>query len=134
MSSHAELPAVIAEIADVAGLDAAWALAYEKGGTTVFIPPKVTTNHWLVKLIGIEAAEKLSAHFRVMSGENRANGISLLIPMASDAQLAQRWEEVLSGDLSLTETARLMKVHERTVSRRRANHGWNRTGKQGSLF
>ena len=56
---------VLAEIAIVAGPDAAMALVTTRGGTKVYIPaPKsLTDDHWLVRLIGREVAEKLCQYF-----------------------------------------------------------------------
>ena len=129
-----ELPAVIAEIAEIAGPEAAWALARAKGGTRVFIPAEAKADHWLVELVGIEAARRICAHYRIMSGNSRMNGVWLLIPMAAAARSAERWTEALSQGLSIAETALRMGVHERTVSRRRAEHGRGNDKRQGTLF
>ncbi len=51
-----QLPAILAEIAEVAGEDAALAIAAARGGTQVYIPPVPGEDHWLCKLIGTEAA------------------------------------------------------------------------------
>jgi hypothetical protein len=51
-----QLPAILAEIADVAGEDAALAIAAARGGTQVYFPPVPAEDHWLCKLIGQEAA------------------------------------------------------------------------------
>jgi hypothetical protein len=131
--THPELPEIIAEIADVAGVDAAWALAREKGGLTVFIPAQPRRDHWLVKLVGLEAAEKICAHFRVISGDERLNGARLLIPMAAAAQSAERWRQVLAAEMSASQVARTMGVHERTVWRHRARQR-DDDDSQGSLF
>ncbi|WP_160296751.1 helix-turn-helix domain-containing protein [Sphingomonas sp. ERG5] len=50
------LPAILADIADVAGEDAALAIAAARGGTQVYFPPVPSDDHWLSKLIGHEAA------------------------------------------------------------------------------
>ncbi len=105
------------------------ALVRAKGGTSVYIPAKVKRSHWLARLVGHEAANAIAAHYRIISGEGRYNGIWLLIPMASSAQKAERWNEVLTDpELSASDTARTMGVHERTVFRRRAQR------RQGELF
>lgn len=127
----AELPQIIAEIAEIAGPDAAWALAREHGGTTVFIPAEATRDDWLSRLVGFEAAAKVCAHYRITSGEGRANGIRLLIPMASAARDAERWRQALEAGLSARDTARQLGVHERTVYRHRAQE---RDERQMKLF
>ena len=46
------LPGVLAEIAAVAGEDAALAVAAAHGGTQVYIPPAPARDHWLARLVG----------------------------------------------------------------------------------
>lgn len=119
-----ELPAVIAEIAEVAGMDAAWTLARAKGGQQVFIPAKVKPDHWLAKLVGHEAALRICEHFSA-----NGRGDDILIPMA----VASRRHEVLSRALSdgatVDKAAALAGVHRRTVFRHR-----KRNKDQGELF
>lgn len=50
-------------IADVAGLDAALALGRARPGERVYIPERVDADHWLVKIVGLEAAEKIATAF-----------------------------------------------------------------------
>jgi hypothetical protein len=120
------IPAAVAELAEVAGWDAAWALVRAKGGTTVFLPRRVQSGHWLVEIVGLEAARKICAHYR------SSHQMRLTIPMAARRTKRQRWAEVaMREDLSLAETARVMDVHERTVTnwRRRL-----RNSRQGRLL
>ena len=51
------LPGILGEIADVAGIPAALAIADEVGGTRINIPARAGDDHWLVKTVGREAAE-----------------------------------------------------------------------------
>lgn len=71
------LPELLAEIADVAGLPAALAVAQVKGGRRTHFPAKCPDDHWLVVAAGREAADKLCEHFRV----NHKGGITLLVPL-----------------------------------------------------
>jgi hypothetical protein len=50
------LPGILAEIADIAGEDAALAVAAARGGTQVYIPPEPDAGHWLSRLVGHKAA------------------------------------------------------------------------------
>lgn len=52
----AALPGVLRQIADVAGEDAALAIAEVRGGTVVYFPPRPAADHWLCTLIGPERA------------------------------------------------------------------------------
>lgn len=59
------LPGILAEIADVAGEDAAITIARAMGGAQVYIPPVPGPDHWLTRLVGQERAgaiaERLTA-------------------------------------------------------------------------
>lgn len=46
------LPSVLGEIADVAGIAAALAIADKVGGTRINIPARVQDDHWLVETVG----------------------------------------------------------------------------------
>lgn len=117
------LPQVIAEISRVAGPDAAWALVREWGGRNVYIPPKVDDDHWLVKLVGREAADAICSHYRDPTSDGNL-GRRLTIPMASTAQGNEAWRKVLADpQLSLRDTAGMMGVTERAVSYRRRKTG-----------
>ncbi len=65
-----DLPALLAEIAEVVGIEAALSIAEAKGGQAASIPSRLRDDHWLVKAIGRERAETLSEHF--CSGRSRA--------------------------------------------------------------
>jgi hypothetical protein len=113
-NSDAPLPEIVAEIAAVAGADAAWAIVRARGGQQVFIPARAREDHWLPALVGMDAARKICDHFRVND-----RGSQLLIPMAAAAQRSQRWTEALASDASVDELAATMGVHRRTVFRHR---------------
>ena len=61
------LPGVLAEIAEIAGLPAALAIAEKFGGSRLTIPKAVPADHQLSRLVGHEAAQKICAHFRAGS-------------------------------------------------------------------
>lgn len=126
------LPAVLEEIADVAGVEAMWALVRARGGTVVFIPPRAQHRHWLTEIVGYEAAGKICKHFR----SNHQSKVK--IPIARAELLEARWAEVLArDDLSINDTALIMQVDVSTVSRRRARRTKPRKPAaqgQGELF
>ncbi|MCO5082632.1 MAG: helix-turn-helix domain-containing protein [Rhizobiaceae bacterium] len=111
---NSSLPGVLREIADVAGVEAAWALARAHGGTTVYIPRDVDEKHWLAQLIGLEPARRLCVHFRVRVG------VDVLIPMARLGQQQERLLRSLEAGLSAQEAASVAGMHERTAYRARA--------------
>lgn len=75
MTSAPDLPGVLGEIEDVAGREAAIALALECGGESLHIPRPSYLNdgHPLVGAIGMIAARKVANYF---------TGESLYVPMA----------------------------------------------------
>lgn len=123
--SFSWLPPLLNEIADVAGVDAALALADARGGSRVTIPAKLKADHWLNEVVGPEAAEKLCKHFRV--GLERQKGAQLDIPLGPKSPLnsllhtnQRKIDEMLSAGIRPDEIARTLKVHRTTVFRRQA--------------
>lgn len=55
-----DLPGILAEIADIAGEDAALAVAAARGGTQIYIPPSPDRDHWLSHLVGVQAAKAIA--------------------------------------------------------------------------
>ncbi|MBX3527539.1 MAG: hypothetical protein KF904_15150, partial [Rhodoblastus sp.] len=77
MTERLHLPPLLNEIAEVAGVVAAVAIAEARGGTRVHFPARAPDGHWLVALVGREAADELCAHFRA----TQAGGSYVLIPV-----------------------------------------------------
>lgn len=113
--SETALPKVIAEIADAAGHDAAWAVARAYGGQRVFIPANADAADGLVKLVGLDAAQKICALYRV-----NGYGATVLIPMAKWASSRARLAKALDAGATAKEAAGLSGLHERSVYRARA--------------
>jgi len=109
-----EVPAALAEIAEVAGWAAAWALADAKGGQEIFIPRSAGRKHWLTLLVGFEAANLICRHYR------SDHTMRLLIPMASALRRERAMLLALEAGQSSNATAAALGVHKRTVYRRRA--------------
>lgn len=57
------LPGVLGEIAEIAGLEAALAVAEKVGGSRAYIARRPDANHWLVRAVGAEAAIKIADYF-----------------------------------------------------------------------
>ncbi|MFK5892849.1 MAG: Mor transcription activator family protein [Pseudomonadota bacterium] len=79
------LPETIKEISEVIGLPKALAIVAVRGGEDFKIPKKVTPDHWLVDIVGIDSFKKLSDYY---SGENicipQCKNIAMLI---TDSQI-----------------------------------------------
>lgn len=56
------LPGILGEIADVAGEEAALALARVRGGTQIYLPPRPADDHWICELIGKDRALAVCEH------------------------------------------------------------------------
>ena len=131
-----DLPALLAEIAEVAGIDAALAIAEAKGGQAVTIPSRLRPDHWLITAIGRERAEQLSDHF--CSGRSRAQ---LDIPLgptgsyfADRRRRAVAVAQALAAGATASEAARRAGITRRSVHRQKAQKQRQRDRDQGSLF
>jgi len=119
MPDRLGLPAVIAEIVQVAGIDAARLLAAEKGGQEVDIPAEAREGHWLTELLGIPAAKKICAHYRSHGPGGRPRGVRLVIPMAN-VRAKQLMARAIEAGGKNSQIAAMTGKHERTVRRAKA--------------
>jgi hypothetical protein len=128
------LPATLAEIAEVAGLPAALALAEKYGGARLHFPVRAAANHWLVECVGREAADKLCAHFRT----TQRGGFQLDIPLGPAkfyARARKKALELLVEGVSTYEIARRLGVARCTVLRLKSSvKNPSDESKQGNLF
>lgn len=60
------LPGILAEVAQLAGVEAALRLAERHGGARRYIPHKCSPEDWLAKAIGFDAAKQL---VRIYAGD-----------------------------------------------------------------
>lgn len=65
------LPGVLGDIARVAGVEAALAIAEAVGGTNVYIPEKAVLDHWLSRLVGLENARVIVEELTCGIGSTR---------------------------------------------------------------
>lgn len=131
------LPPLLNTIADVAGNEAALALARARGGSRVSIPARAKDDHWLVEVVGREAADKICDHFRV--GTN-GTGVALDIPTGPESPMnklldnnRKSIDQMLADGVSVDLIARRVRVHRTTVFRRKAKTGIVDT-RQSDLF
>ncbi|WP_210332650.1 helix-turn-helix domain-containing protein [Methylosinus sp. H3A] len=143
MSDYHYLPGILREIADVAGLSAALAIADKKGGARTFFPARAPDGHWLPQLVGREAADKICTYFRRRDrtdGVERASldaGTYMLIPLGPKnfyAKARRRAVELTAEGWSREEVARRLGIHIRSVQRYRGRMRDETDGPQGSLF
>jgi hypothetical protein len=129
------LPGVLHEIATLAGLPAALALAEKFGGTRVHFPGRAPDGHWLVELVGREAADKLCAHFR----SRGRGGYAVEIPLGPKnfyMKARKLAVELHTQGVSGYETARRIGVSSRSIRRylEGAKEDEKQDSDQGSLF
>lgn len=128
------LPGVLAEIAEVAGLVAALAVAEKLGGGRTHFPARAPDNHWLTDLVGREAADKICAHFR----STERGGIQVDIPLGPKgfyAAARRRALALMAEGVSTYETARRIGLDRSTVRRLKARHrAADQDKSQGRLF
>ncbi len=136
--SYSWLPPLLAEIAEVAGLDAALALAEARGGSRITIPARPRPDHWFAQTVGMEAAEKIAEYYRV--GYGGAQGATVTVPVGPDGGTARalrlqrsKIDAMIREGLSADRIAREVRVHRTTVFRRQAALG-RRDTRQGKLF
>ena len=108
------LPGILAELAEVAGAEAAWALVAAKGGTTVYIPRAVPADHWLVEVVGREAAAKICKHFASLHA-----GTHIQLPTTRVDQQRRRLIRALEAGASASQAALEAGMHERSAYRNR---------------
>lgn len=127
LPDRAWLTPLLNQIADVAGVEAAIAIGQSKAGQQIYIPEKVTPDHWLTALVGLDAARKISAEFG-------SRHIIIAPAMAG----AKRKRAALIADLiekgySTNEITRITGVARSTVMEHRAKRP-PKDDPQGSLF
>lgn len=117
-----DLPPLLAEIAEVAGEEAALALAQACGGTRVYIPAAPAPDHWISKLIGHEAA--LSVCDRLTAGLGIQRRVDMpLGPTGNNAtfrSMQAHADRMIVAGRSERDIARNTGYTTRQVRRRRA--------------
>lgn len=116
-----ELPGILAEIEDVAGTDAALAIAKACGGTQVYFPPIPTNDHWLCRLIGRDQARAVCERLTCGVGPLRVD--VPLGPTARAVQLRAEVDKLLGTNMSERDIARRTGYTARAVRRRRQKTG-----------
>lgn len=126
------LPVVLEEIIDLIGYDKAMKLARARGGRHVTLPRYPQPMHWLVRLIGQEAADIMGEHYAT---------IPIYIPQGPTGTIAQllsvmrrRRGEALARGLSANDAAAISGYSVRQVYRAIAERRKEIARGQGSLF
>jgi hypothetical protein len=119
MRGRGDLPGVLADIAAVAGEDAALTIAAARGGTQIYMPPAPEKDHWLSCLVGHRSALAIADRLTCGVGSMR---IDLpLGPKGAAAKLRAKVDRLLEeGELSERDIARATGYTARGVRMRAA--------------
>jgi hypothetical protein len=126
------LPPLLCEIAKVAGLHVALALAEACGGASIDLPmpTQLSKEHWLVEIVGREAAIKICKHF------SAGHDLELELPRGPTGSRADQWRRLArlieQGAPSGVITRRLG-ISRRTVIRHRSKRRFT-DDRQPDLF
>jgi hypothetical protein len=126
------LPGVLAEIAEVAGDDAALAIAQARGGTQVYVPPVPPEDHWLCQLVGLKAARDIADLLTCGVGGRRLE--VPLGPAGHAANIRAKVDAMLRDGASERDIALATRYTTRAIRRRRAKLGLESDDGQMSLF
>lgn len=132
------LTGILAELAEVAGVEAVLALCDRYGGTQVNVPRVAGPDHWLTQCVGAEAAAAICHYMTVTDADDHSRGArGVLIPrgpMALTRQAKQRLVRELQAGTSVREAARRAGLTERTAWYAKAALKGTKKSDQGSLF
>lgn len=126
------LPGVLAEIADVAGEDAALAIAKYRGGTEVYVPPVPANDHWLCRLIGRDQARAVCDRLTCGVGPRRV--VLPLGPTGAQAETRAQVDAMIADEMSERDIALRTGYTIRGIRKRRKKLGIKRDDGQLTLF
>jgi hypothetical protein len=112
------LPGILADIAEIAGEDAALAVAASRGGTQVYIPPSPDRDHWLSRLVGQSAAKQIADRLTCGVGGMRVD--LPLGPKGAAARLRAKVDRMIDDGRSERDIALATGYTIRGVRRRKA--------------
>ena len=129
------LPGVLGEIAEIAGLEAALAVAEKVGGSRAYIARRPGADHWLVQAVGTEAAAKIADYFTT-----GRTGAEILFPVgprgsynAEKRRRARKLAELTARGLPTDQVARQAGITRRGVQLFKARQRERGDDPQGDL-
>jgi hypothetical protein len=115
--SKDRFPALLNQLADTLGRQAALTVAGALGGSHIYVPSKIDRHHWLAQLLGFDLA---SALVRELSSGVGCRISIPLGPYAEKANLKSRIDALDSLKLTARQISNALHIAQRTVYRRRA--------------
>jgi len=122
------LPESVAELVGVVGVTAALAIVEERGGVRMYTPVKADPDHWLAKLIGMVALERLVEYYQ---------GEEIELPRCVEAMRAAKDMVIVAeheAGASNADLARRYGYTERGIKKLRRRVGSVSTSPQTDLF
>lgn len=119
------LPASVRELVDVVGLQAVLLIVQARGGVRLCVPTKAKADHWLNRLIGMDALEALVGRYR---------GEEIEIPRCDAAFRAARENVIADSTESNAILARRYGYTERGIRKLKQRVRGKRKMQQGDLF
>lgn len=120
-----ELPGVLQEIAEAAGVDAALAIARARGGVRAWFPAAPRDDSWIVQLVGRAAADAICAKLA-----QHGTAVQFDIPLGpAGSYMAERrnraiaMEAAIAGGLGTDAAARAVGAHRSTLKRFKRRRG-----------
>lgn len=136
-----ELTGILAEIADVVGVDAVWRLMCSHGGRRVRIPATYRPGCWLEDTVGEVAAKAIIAHFRVTDADDRPTGLEVVLPIGDAGSIGRArraariaFSRAMEDGCGVREAAKRAGVTERAGWNMRKRMRQPADDSQGSLF
>ncbi|OCJ63996.1 hypothetical protein A6U96_09335 [Agrobacterium tumefaciens] len=127
LPDRAYMTPLLNRIADVAGERAALILGREKAGEQIYVPERMTAEHWLADLVGYESAVAIAEAW---------GSQHIVVPAALGGQKRRRAAtiaEMIFKGYSNNEIVRATGVSFSTVTKHRAKLSY-RDDTQGELF
>lgn len=112
--------ALLKEIAELIGNEAMRTLWKAVSGTRTYIPARVRPTHWLVKLIGLEAAGKLCRYYTVRTVPTKTGKMGSGSGASLEFPVFPRDDSPLVTEMSSRNAALALGISQRAVHRRRA--------------
>lgn len=128
MSDYLDLDA----LSEICGEGPALKLLAARGGGSIYVPARLTDDHWLVQLMGEAGAQALAAHVRTGHGGGRVE-LSRGPAGRFTEYRARLADEVVKGGTA-AEIARRLRITERSVRRERRRQRADGDKRQGRLF
>lgn len=124
-----DLPGVLRDMVEIIGLPATLTIVKHYGGVRLYVPGNMVPHHILARLIGFEAACKLSSEFGGMDHFDIPRAVSA-VRAVRNAELAEKFRK----GKTLRQLAIEYAMTERGITKALATQGTSQDDRQSPLF